>query len=367
MKSHLQHAERVVETATDPGAAARSRLAASWRRSLDHHGLDPGRREEVLRISAAELTERLERIEQIRRIATPKLDTLFQLVGSSGCGVVLTDADGVVLDLRVSDADQSIFDAWGLAIGSDWSEASEGTNGIGTCIAEGRRVIIHRDEHFHARNTGMSCMDAPIFGAEGELIGALDVSSARADQTEAFNQLIAAMVAQTARQIEVDTFRASFPEARIIFADSDESEAALLLAVALMAAAARAEKFTLTVSDADGEEVFEGDPARGRRLADAHCGRCHVTSPGRGARSIGSTPSFAALRALPDWAERFMAFYALNPHPAIMQVEGITPPFDPNRPPPIVPIEITAEEAEHIQAYAATVQAADLGAPVAAR
>jgi len=165
------------------------------------------------------------------RVATPRLDALYRLVGSSGCGVLLTDAEGVVLDLRAADGDIGIFEAWGLAPGTDWSEASEGTNGIGTCIAEARRVTIHRDEHFHARNTEMSCMDAPIFGPEGELVGALDVSSARADQTEAFNRLIAAQVVQTARQIEVDHFRASFSKARIIVADHDESDAAMLLAV----------------------------------------------------------------------------------------------------------------------------------------
>jgi transcriptional regulator of acetoin/glycerol metabolism len=226
-----QHITRVVETATDPGAAARSRLAASWRRSLDHHGLDPGQRDGVLRVSETDLAQRRERAEAMRRVAMPRLDSLYQLVGSSGCGVLLTDAEGVVLDLRAADGDQRVFETWGLTPGSDWSEASEGTNGIGTCIAEHRRVIIHRDEHFHARNTGMSCMDAPIFGPEGELIGALDVSSARADQTEAFNRLIAAQVAQTARQIEADSFRAAFPKARIIDADTGEGEAAMLLAV----------------------------------------------------------------------------------------------------------------------------------------
>ncbi|NEX47929.1 GAF domain-containing protein [Rhodobacter sp. ETT8] len=164
-------------------------------------------------------------------LAMPKLDALYQLVGSSGCGVLLTDAEGVVLDLRVAAGDLATFEAWGLTPGADWSEASEGTNGIGTCISEARRVIIHREDHFHARNTAMSCMDAPIFGAEGELIGALDVSSARADQTAGFNRLIAAMVAQTARQIEAETFRAAFPEARILVADAEERDAATLLAV----------------------------------------------------------------------------------------------------------------------------------------
>lgn len=226
-----QHIARVVETANDPRAAASSRLAASWRRSLDHHGLDPGQRQGVHRITETALSERRSLSDSMLRIAAPKLDALYQLVGSSGCGVLLTDAEGVVLDMRVAAHDLQTFDHWGLAPGADWSEASEGTNGIGTCITESRRVIIHRDEHFHARNTAMSCMDAPIFGPEGELIGALDVSSARADQTEAFNRLIEAMVAQTARQIEIDNFRASFPKARFIVADGDGGDAATLLAV----------------------------------------------------------------------------------------------------------------------------------------
>jgi transcriptional regulator of acetoin/glycerol metabolism len=206
-------------------------LAASWRRSLTHHGLDPGQRDGVRRIEENALRERRERSAAMVRVASSKLDALYQLVGSSGCGVLLTDADGVVLELRAAKGDVSVFEGWGLSPGSDWSEASEGTNGIGTCITEFRRVIIHRDEHFHARNTAMSCMDAPIFGAEGELIGALDVSSARSDQTASFNRLIAAMVAHTASQIEADNFRAAFPSARIVVADAEDREAATLLAV----------------------------------------------------------------------------------------------------------------------------------------
>lgn len=112
MKHRSRHAERVVATASDPSAAARSRLAASWRRSLDHHGLDPAQRDDVHRITESELVERRAMAEEIRRIATPKLDILYQLVGASGCGVLLTDSDGVVLDVRVSDADRVVFDAW---------------------------------------------------------------------------------------------------------------------------------------------------------------------------------------------------------------------------------------------------------------
>lgn len=225
------HIEKVMEVTNSPSAAARSRLAASWRRSVEKHGLDPGEARAPERVEESDLRRRIDALDRFMTVAAPRLDQLFSLVGSSGCAVLLTDADGVVLDQRICEADTTTFASWGLAIGADWSEEREGTNGIGTCLTEQRRVIIHRDEHFYARNTAMSCIDAPIHGPEGQILGALDVSSARADQTEGFNRLISAQVAQTARAIEEAHFRAAFVGARIIVADSDDSKASTLLAI----------------------------------------------------------------------------------------------------------------------------------------
>ena len=232
VRSHRQnHIAKVMGTVTSPSAAAKSSLAASWYRSAERHGLDPDDNSTGAMVDAGQIDMRRQKLDRFLMVSAPKLDHLFGLVGNSGCGVLLTDEDGVVLDQRCMDADQDTFRDWGLCLGADWSEASEGTNGIGTCLTERRQVTIHRDEHFFARNTGMSCMDAPIFGTDGRLLAALDVSSARADQTETYNRLIGAMVGQTAKAIESDFFRASFPKARIIVADSGDSDTATLLAV----------------------------------------------------------------------------------------------------------------------------------------
>lgn len=195
------------------------------------HGLDPADRGAQNHRDAPEVAGRKERLGRVMRVAAPMLDKLYELVGNSGCGIVLTDADGVVLDHRFADADRDAFYGWGLGLGSDWSESSEGTNGIGTCLAENRPVIIHRAEHFMARNTEMSCIDAPIYGADGQIIAALDVSSARADQTHAINGLISEMVLQTARKIEADNFRDKFKFERIVVADRDDTGSMMLLAV----------------------------------------------------------------------------------------------------------------------------------------
>lgn len=226
-----RHADKIIEATQSSTAAARSQVAASWHRSARKHGLDPDETRAPERIEQADLENRRAALEKFLIVASPRLDTLFSLVGQSGCAVLLTDAEGIVLDQRMSDGDTSAFDAWGLTVGADWSEAHQGTNGIGTCLTENRRIIIDRGEHFFARNTGMSCIDAPIYGADGTVVAALDVSSARADQTEAFNRLISAQVGQTARAIEEAYFRAAHTYSRIIVADGDDSEAAVLLAV----------------------------------------------------------------------------------------------------------------------------------------
>ncbi len=115
---------------------------------------------------------------------------------------------------------------------------------------------------------------------------------------------------------------------------------------------------------AQSAAVFEGDAARGAELALSHCGRCHVVSEANRSNGIGSTPCFGVLRSLPDWNTRFESFYVLKPHGAFTQVDGVTPPFDPERPPPIVPVEVTVEEVDAILAFVSELPPTDLGAPL---
>lgn len=119
----------------------------------------------------------------------------------------------------------------------------------------------------------------------------------------------------------------------------------------------------------DGEEAavevaFDGDATLGHAVSRDKCRRCHAVDEASRMGSIGSTPSFSILRSLPDWSERFAAFYLLNPHPAFMVIDGVTEPFDDSRPPPIVPIEMSLDELDAMLAYVSEMQAMDLGAPI---
>ncbi|MGP6085750.1 c-type cytochrome [Antarctobacter jejuensis] len=110
--------------------------------------------------------------------------------------------------------------------------------------------------------------------------------------------------------------------------------------------------------------TYEGDAKLGHEVSRAKCIRCHVVDDESRGVGIGSTPSFAVLRSLGDWEERFYSFYALNPHPSFTIVADVTPPFPENRPPAIIPVELTLDEVEAVVAYVAAMQAADLGAPL---
>lgn len=246
------HGDHILAVVSDRSAAARSALAASWVRSSTWYGLDPENAAAPRILDEQGLSQARERIGPLLHAAQANLDRLFVAVGSSGCCVMLTDHHGVSVDRRGVDSDDDDFHRCGLWTGSVWSEEAEGTNGIGTCLAEERPLTIHRDQHFHARNIALSCTVAPIYDHQGRLAAALDVSSCRANLTEGFVGLIATAVADAARRIEAENFRRAFPKARVLFAGEPERGGGLLAVDRddLVVGATRAARLAYGLTDA---------------------------------------------------------------------------------------------------------------------
>lgn len=257
-KAH--HAQRIYETVNARGAAAQSAVAASWARSLDRHGLDPEQVRPRERLDETCFREVYQRLESLIVRGASAMDRLFQMVGESGCCVLLTDGDGVPVARRGVAGDDVEFRDLGLWTGMVWSEASEGTNGVGTCLAEGRALTIHRDQHFLTRNIRLSCSVAPIWDPDGRLIAALDVSTGRSDLTPSMLKLIAAATVETAQRIEAMQFRAAFAAARIVLA-GDAGRGALLAVDRedLVIGANRAARLAFGLSDARIAARFPAD------------------------------------------------------------------------------------------------------------
>ncbi|RWQ43831.1 MAG: sigma-54-dependent Fis family transcriptional regulator [Mesorhizobium sp.] len=241
------HADRI-QAAIASDAAAKSALVASWRRSSSLHRLDPADRSPPRYLTDAELGEARQRIEPLIRAAQSSLDRLYFAVGGVGCCVLLADRNGVPVERRGAPVDDETFHSWGLWTGSVWNEESQGTNGIGTCLVEQRTLTIHRDQHFQTRNTGLSCTTAPIYDHEGNLVAALDVSSCRADLTEAFASLISVAVVDAVRRIEAENFRMAFPKARILLAPVTDKALIAVDADDLVVGATRSARLALGIT-----------------------------------------------------------------------------------------------------------------------
>jgi transcriptional regulator of acetoin/glycerol metabolism len=195
------------------------------------HHLDPAGRTSPMRLTEAELRQARERIAPLLAAARGAMDRLYQAVGAAGCCVLLADGEGVPVDRRGTAADDTTFQSWGLWTGALWSEEHEGTNGIGTCVVEQRPLTIDRDQHFFTRNTLLSCTAVPIYDHEAAFAGVLDVSSCRADRTDAFSNLIALAAGEAARRIEADLFRRAFAHARIVLTQGADGQSIGLVAV----------------------------------------------------------------------------------------------------------------------------------------
>ena len=231
MNQFARRHEEAVAAALAKGQAARSAVVASWARSAHIHGLDPSRRPKDDRIEQAALITLRERMEPLTRAARPTLERLFHAVGGFGASVILASADGIPFERLVKQAEDRDFSAAGLSAGTNWSEAAVGTNGIGTCLAEGRAVVIHRDQHFLVANTELTCASAPVWDAEGNLVAVLDVSSVRNDLGEGLTGLLSHSVQEAARRIEADLFHMRHPGARMMLVPGLDRGFGAILAV----------------------------------------------------------------------------------------------------------------------------------------
>jgi AraC-like DNA-binding protein len=204
----------------------------SWIRSANAHGVDPGSRESPRILTISELRNSQEAVSQLMEVARVELDHLYKIVRPARYVILLCDKDGLVIEHRGEEGEAAQFRHWGTWLGGVWSEEAEGTNGIGTCLAEGRPVTVHRSQHFRARHINLSCSGAPIFDGDGELLGVLDVSSIDPELSERSHALTGALTIATARAIEERLFRKKFHREWILAAGpTDEPSSAMLISV----------------------------------------------------------------------------------------------------------------------------------------
>ncbi|MDK1387195.1 helix-turn-helix domain-containing protein [Sinorhizobium sp. 8-89] len=278
MPAVRDHTEHVYKIAHQSSAAASSPVAASWRRCMTLHGLAPEEARTPWRLAESEFRQARERSGVLIAEAAGELDRLFAVIGRAGCCLLLTDDKGVALERRGAVGDDADFRDVGLWSGTVWSEASVGTNGIGTAIADERAVVIQRDQHFLSRNIGLSCATAPIRDEAGRLAAAIDISTCRDDASEVTLSILSQAVRDAASRIEANLFRRAFAGARIVLVPANRAGPALLAVDRddLVLGATRAARQRLGLDDARiaagvpaSDLLQEEVPSEGGELPDA--------------------------------------------------------------------------------------------------
>jgi sigma-54 dependent transcriptional regulator, acetoin dehydrogenase operon transcriptional activator AcoR len=196
--------------------AVSTAIANSWRRCVTDYSLDPARRHPAPVLDSHVLRGLREQHEELVQIASAEIDWLYEHIAGSGYALLLTDSSGIILYEKAEPTLAKTFHSAGLLTGADWSEPSQGTNGMGTCIAEQRAVTVHLDEHFHGCHIGLSCSAAPICDPSGSLLAVLDASTMDARDTRVSQAHTMALVNLSARLIEKCVFLRHFRKGLVL-------------------------------------------------------------------------------------------------------------------------------------------------------
>jgi transcriptional regulator of acetoin/glycerol metabolism len=181
----------LVDDAVEAGAV-RDTILASWTRS----------REWDVATDGVELSCEFdpEQDSPLTRAATQILADVADQLAGEPVSVILTDADGVVLQRRTGDSalHQHLNRVW-LAPGFSYAEKFIGTNGIGTALEGRGPVQVFGHEHYVEHLADLACAGSPIWHpVSGKLLGVVDLTCWRPDA----GRFMSTAVSRIARQIE---------------------------------------------------------------------------------------------------------------------------------------------------------------------
>ncbi|MBZ4679169.1 MAG: sigma-54-dependent Fis family transcriptional regulator [Shewanella sp.] len=178
---------------------SQSWLSASWQR-CQGAGLNPAAIPDELRLNTAALDERRQRHGRLLQAVEHSALPLFnQLMGRTQSRLILSDPQGFVLQhWGVSRYSQKLANI-ALDTGVNWLEQYKGTNAIAAALSERQCVSVIGEQHFIKSHRFMSCTASPLFSPDGELLGALDITS----EQQIHTPKTAILVSSLAQQLEL--------------------------------------------------------------------------------------------------------------------------------------------------------------------
>ena len=160
-------------------------------------------------LPTSELTLKVEQNRILCAHAMPVMETLRDQIVNTESMVVLTDAQGLILHSIGDDDFLARAEKVALRPGAQWSEERQGTNAIGTALAERSATVVHGDQHFLEANRFLTCSSVPILDPYGDVIGVLDVTG----DYRSYHQHTMALAKMSVQMIENHLFSATFRDA----------------------------------------------------------------------------------------------------------------------------------------------------------
>jgi transcriptional regulator of acetoin/glycerol metabolism len=213
--SHASRILHVVQNGLQP-AGIEPHVTRSWYRCLREYQIEPSAPRQSNVLNSQALKELQQRMGELLPVARAEMESLYEQIAGSGFAVILSDTQGVVLTTITDPSLQREFRQAGLSLGALWDERHEGTNGIGTCLAEACPVTVHREEHFRGYNLSLSCSGAPILDPHGSIIAVLDASTANSSDSRLIQRHTMALVNMSAHLISRWNFLNEYGQAWIL-------------------------------------------------------------------------------------------------------------------------------------------------------
>ena len=149
-------------------------------------------------LSAAAMRRTGDANQALTQAARPVLQQLGRALAHTRYFAILTNTQGVVVDVNGPIDRRDRRADLITRIGVDLSERSVGTTAIGAALTELQPVWLHRGEHFFDATSSYSCAGAPLFGPSGQCVGMLDLTGVDTPERPELKHL----VTQSARSIE---------------------------------------------------------------------------------------------------------------------------------------------------------------------
>ncbi|MEZ2649139.1 sigma-54-dependent Fis family transcriptional regulator [Bacillus wiedmannii] len=151
------------------------RISESWHRCKQAN-VNPHMNKGQKILSSNIFQDQKKKSEIFLDIAIPQLQNMRKTIDKLQMMALLIDPDGYVLSLSGNQQTLKRAKHINFIEGVKWTEATVGTNAIGTALQIEEAIMISGTEHYSVASHSWSCAAAPIHNDDGKLIGVLDFS-----------------------------------------------------------------------------------------------------------------------------------------------------------------------------------------------